>query len=445
MAGASEALRAPELHHRILAAAGASVVSALLVNPLDVVKTRLQASSVVVERPVPSCLLSRYPVRWARPSTLADCASSKLPAGAVSGCGSGVRPAAQGPGSAVGAPHRPLLATLPMSSCACAVKVADLGPGSLGSAEGCLSAAAPYRPPTATGVLRDILRKEGVAALWRGTDTAMLASIPMVGVYMPLYDHLLGRISSTAPPGLLPYAPVLAGSVARTLAVLLVGPLELVRTRQQGGAAGAGSATTAWGALRETLRDTTATATAGGAGAGAGASAATAATGSGATRPASSAAATAALLRGMPRLWTGVVATLGRDVPFSALYWGMLEPLRGALLQRWQEQQDGQGPAASGGGGGGASSGRAVLAANLIAGSTAGAIAAVVTTPFDVVKTRLQVGDVRQRQTGMQVMRQVLALEGPAGLFKGWGPRAARTAPACAVVVASYEVLKLLL
>eukprot|EP00198_Chlamydomonas_reinhardtii_P006915 XP_001696251.1 mitochondrial substrate carrier protein [Chlamydomonas reinhardtii] len=336
----------PELHHRILAAAGASVVSAVLVNPLDVVKTRLQASSTVVERPVPSCLLSRlpgrYPVRWARPSTLADCASSKLPAGVVSGGGGGMRPSAQGPGSASGVPHRPLLAQLPMSSCACAVKVADLGPSSLGSAEGCLNAGAAYRPPTATGVLRDIMRKEGVAALWRGTDTAMLASIPMVGVYMPLYDHLLARISTA--PAVAPYAPVLAGSISRTLAVLLVGPLEL--------------------------------------------------------------------------------------------------PLRGALLQRWQaEGQHGAAAAAAGE----AVSGRAVLAANLIAGSTAGAIAAVVTTPFDVVKTRLQMGDVRQRQTGMQVLRQVVAAEGPAGLFKGWGPRAARTAPACAVVVASYEVLKLLL
>ncbi|PNW81954.1 hypothetical protein CHLRE_06g267800v5 [Chlamydomonas reinhardtii] len=428
----------PELHHRILAAAGASVVSAVLVNPLDVVKTRLQASSTVVERPVPSCLLSRYPVRWARPSTLADCASSKLPAGVVSGGGGGMRPSAQGPGSASGVPHRPLLAQLPMSSCACAVKVADLGPSSLGSAEGCLNAGAAYRPPTATGVLRDIMRKEGVAALWRGTDTAMLASIPMVGVYMPLYDHLLARISTA--PAVAPYAPVLAGSISRTLAVLLVGPLELVRTRQQGGAAGAGAARTAWGALRETLRDTAAA----GAGTGTGVAAGTA-TGAGAgagATGAGGAAATAALLRGMPRLWTGVVATLGRDVPFSALYWGMLEPLRGALLQRWQaEGQHGAAAAAAGE----AVSGRAVLAANLIAGSTAGAIAAVVTTPFDVVKTRLQMGDVRQRQTGMQVLRQVVAAEGPAGLFKGWGPRAARTAPACAVVVASYEVLKLLL
>jgi solute carrier family 25 protein 39/40 len=37
-------------------------------------------------------------------------------------------------------------------------------------------------------------------------------------------------------------------------------------------------------------------------------------------------------LRAVGRMWTGVGATLARDVPFSALYWGMVEPIRGSLL-----------------------------------------------------------------------------------------------------------------
>lgn len=39
-------------------------------------------------------------------------------------------------------------------------------------------------------------------------------------------------------------------------------------------------------------------------------------------------------LAALPKLWTGVGATLARDVPFSALYWGMVEPIRTSLLPR---------------------------------------------------------------------------------------------------------------
>lgn len=69
------------------------------------------------------------------------------------------------------------------------------------------------------------------------------------------------------------------------------------------------------------------------------------------------------------------------------------------------------------------------------------------TTPFDVIKTRVQTTPRTEAggsplQTSLGVMRQVHAEGGVKGLFVGLGPRAVRCAPACAIVVTSYELLK---
>ncbi len=83
------------------------------------------------------------------------------------------------------------------------------------------------------------------------------------------------------------------------------------------------------------------------------------------------------------------------------------------------------------------------LATNALAGSTAGAAAAAVTTPFDVVKTRLQTRDPQLARKGtLECLASVGKSEGVKGLFSGWGPRTLRTAAAYGILMSSYEICK---
>ena len=165
--------------------------------------------------------------------------------------------------------------------------------------------------------LRKIARREGLGTLWRGTDVALMMAIPMVGIYLPLYDYLLQQMHQLAggggSGGADTLAPLAAGALARSAAVYATAPFELVRTRLQAAAtapvpaqaalAGAGEGCSPGRRAAMLLQHVPA------AGGGSG-----------------------GRLRAAGRMWTGVGATLARDVPFSALYWGLVEPIRAALL-----------------------------------------------------------------------------------------------------------------
>lgn len=75
-------------------------------------------------------------------------------------------------------------------------------------------------------------------------------------------------------------------------------------------------------------------------------------------------------------------------------------------------------------------------------GAVSGGLAAVTTTPFDVMKTRMMTAP-QGRPVSMSIIAlSILRHEGPLGLFKGAIPRFFWIAPLGAMNFAGYELMK---
>ncbi|MQL75858.1 hypothetical protein Taro_008246 [Colocasia esculenta] len=244
---------------------------------------------------------------------------------------------------------------------------------------------------------------EGFARLWRGTNAALALAIPTVGIYLPCYDifrNWLEDFTTCKAPALTPYAPLVAGSVARSLACIACSPIELARTRMQAfkeftsGGKPPGMWKTLVGVLSP-LRSTS----------------------------------NVQSIQNYRILWTGVGAQLARDVPFSAICWSTLEPIRRRLLGLVGEEANAV----------------SVLGANFAAGFVAGSLAAGATCPLDVAKTRRQIEKDPRRALKMTTRHTLIEVwrdGGMKGLFTGVGPRVARAGPSVGIVVSFYEVVK---
>ncbi|PRQ60336.1 putative mitochondrial carrier domain-containing protein [Rosa chinensis] len=341
---------------RAFSAAGAAFLSAIIVNPLDVAKTRLQAQAAGVPYSHPLSNITSRMAFFGPTMLFADLRCSP--------------------------------------SCTRA--------GIHGTVSICPPDCFQYKGTL--DVFYKIIRQEGFARLWRGTNAGLALAIPTVGIYLPCYDifrNWLEEFTARNAPSTSVYVPLVAGSLARSLACATCYPIELARTRMQAFKVIQNGAKPP-GVLR-TLLDVVSH-----------------------VKTTSNAESN---LRGYRVLWTGMGAQLARDVPYSAICWSTLEPIRRRLLNLVGDEANAV----------------SIFGANFSAGFVAGTIAAAATCPLDVAKTRRQIENdpVRQmKMTTRQTLMEVWRGGGLKGLFTGVGPRVGRAGPSVGIVVSFYEVVK---
>ncbi|RMZ45036.1 hypothetical protein AFCA_010476 [Aspergillus flavus] len=146
------------------------------------------------------------------------------------------------------------------------------------------------------------------------------------------------------------------------------------------------------------------------------------------------------------KLWSGYTALVGRNLPFTGLHFPIFEGVRGWLVSwRGRERRNGD---RNGGKNGNGVFERAVLTG--IAAGVSGTVASVVTTPIDVVKTRVMLGaggeelkgtekTVRKVKGTLAVGREVWKEEGLRGLFRGGALRSVWSAFGMSIYLGIYE------
>lgn len=225
--------------------------------------------------------------------------------------------------------------------------------------------------------LMKIVRYEGLAVLWSGLAPAMVMSVPATVIYFTMYDQLKVVYGFKQGENNI-LSPMFSGMSARAFAVGCISPIEMIRVKLQS------RKYYNYGELVGIVRS-------------------------------------AVKQRGVASLWQGLGPSLYRDVPFSAVYWFGYEYLR----SRYEN------PA---------------LHQMFISGAISGTIAGVLTLPFDVVKTHRQIElgessfeSKKRYPSTFSLMLKLQREKGIKVLYTGITPRVVKVAPACAIMITSYE------
>jgi len=230
------------------------------------------------------------------------------------------------------------------------------------------------------GCFKHVLKYEGFRGLYQGLGPQMIGVGPEKALKLVVNDTIRDLLKK--PDGTISTLGALtAGACAGGAQVVVTNPLEIVKIRLQT-AAETGAKTTMMGEVRSL---------------------------------------------GFQGLYKGASACFLRDIPFSFIYFPVYAGLKSYFVKQSQFRN---------------SDGELNMTGLLLAGMLAGAPAAYLTTPADVIKTRLQVKDkagVTQYRGLFHCGTTIVKEEGLSALLKGGKMRVLRSSPQFGITLLTYE------
>eukprot|EP00033_Pygsuia_biforma_P002126 GCRY01002359.1.p1 GENE.GCRY01002359.1~~GCRY01002359.1.p1 ORF type:complete len:289 (+),score=46.73 GCRY01002359.1:172-1038(+) len=226
---------------------------------------------------------------------------------------------------------------------------------------------------TFLSVIRMIVRQEGPRGLYKGLGPNLIGIIPEKALKLGCNDFFRQKLKGDAET-LSAGKGMLAGTLAGLCQVCATNPMEIVKIRRQ--------------------------------------------------MSVNESASQIVKELGLRGLYKGTHATLLRDVPFSAVFFG----LNGYLADQFADEH-----------------GNTSLPYHFLASACGGSLAAFVTTPMDTVKTRFQAvpkpGEPIFRNC-LEVGANLVKSEGFMSLFKGAVPRMCVMTPLFGIAILTFELQK---
>mmetsp|Transcript_19636 Transcript_19636/g.35402 ORF Transcript_19636/g.35402 Transcript_19636/m.35402 type:complete len:298 (-) Transcript_19636:173-1066(-) len=227
-----------------------------------------------------------------------------------------------------------------------------------------------------------VIKADGFMGLYRGAGTVALGAGPAHALHFAVYEVVKEKLGGSG-DGVHPIETATAGALATVFNDAIMTPADCIKQRlQMAGRCYSGAISGTAQIIRE---------------------------------------------EGVIALFRSFPATVITNVPYVAVQFGVYETAKKMLARMGAEEEE-------------------TLVVQLIAGGLGGGFASAITTPLDVVKTRLQLdGSGRYSNGVVPVLRQIAREEGAAALWRGLWPRVLVNAPSAAICWGTYETMKDLL